>query len=96
MSCWELSILVTLGRVEVDRELTAWVLDLFHQPRVAEAPLTPTAAVVAGRLPSSGFQGDPADAQLYATARELGVPFITKDRRIRDYARRARDVPCIW
>jgi hypothetical protein len=32
------------------------------------------------QLLSSGFEGDPADALLYATARELAVPFVTNDR----------------
>ncbi len=89
-------MLVALGRVEVDRDVAAWVRDLFRQPQVEEAPLTPSAAVAAGALPSSGFAGDPADCLLYATAQELRVPLLTKDRRIRDHARRVADLRCVW
>jgi PIN domain nuclease of toxin-antitoxin system len=58
------------------------------------ATLTPSAAISAARLPE--FHGDPADRLIYATARELGVALVSKDTKIREYARRRGDVEVIW
>jgi PIN domain nuclease of toxin-antitoxin system len=96
ISFWEISLLVAKGRVALDRDPAVWAQDFLETERVLVAELTPTAAVAAGRLPSAGFDGDPADAMLYATARERDVPLLTKDERIRAYAAAARDVKAIW
>jgi PIN domain nuclease of toxin-antitoxin system len=47
-------------------------------------PLEPAVAVAVTRLPES-FHADPADRCLVAQARELAVPLLSADRRIRDY-----------
>jgi PIN domain nuclease of toxin-antitoxin system len=96
VSCWEVAMLVELGRVTVDRQVGVWVDDLLAQRGIEVAALTPSAAVAAASLRGSGFHGDPADCLLYATARELRVPIVTKDRRIRDHARRVGDLRCVW
>lgn len=96
VSCWEVAMLVELGRIAVDRQIDVWVDDLLAQHRIEVAALTPSAAVAAATLRGSGFHGDPADCLLYATARELRVPLVTKDRRIREHARRAGDLRCLW
>ena len=96
ISCWEIAMLVEKGRIALDRDTSVWVQDFLQTERVAVAELTPTAAVAAARFPSVGFPGDPADAYLYATARERDVPFVTKDERIRAYARAARDLRVVW
>jgi PIN domain nuclease of toxin-antitoxin system len=48
-------------------------------------PLSHRAAIAASSLPGR-FHRDPADCLLIATAREFGVPLVTRDRRILDYA----------
>lgn len=96
ITCWEVTMLTAKGRVALDREIHVWVSDLFADERIKPAELSPQAAVAAGLLAASGFTGDPADRFLYATARELLVPLITKDTEIRAYARTARDVRTIW
>ena len=96
ISFWEISLLVARGRVALDRGLAVWAQDFLETERVQVAGLTPTAAVAAGRLPAAGFEGDPADAILYATARERDVPLLTKDERIRGYAATTRDLKAIW
>ncbi len=63
---------------------------------MAVAELTVTAAVAAARLRDQGFPGDPADRLLYATARERGVPLVTKDERLRRHAREQRDLRVVW
>jgi PIN domain nuclease of toxin-antitoxin system len=95
VSCWELGTLFRLNRIALDREVHRWIADLFDEDRIALAPLSPEAATGAGLLPAS-FPGDPADRLLYATARELVVPLVTKDAPIRAYALEARDVRAIW
>jgi PIN domain nuclease of toxin-antitoxin system len=62
-----------------------WLDDLLARPGVRLAPLQPSVALCASYLPGQ-IHGDPADRLLIATARELGVPLVTRDRRILDYA----------
>lgn len=88
-------MLVTKGRVSLDRALHAWVRDLFEDERVDVAPLSPPAAATAALLPD-GFPGDPADRLLYATAREVALPLAAKDERLRRYAAEAGDVEVVW
>lgn len=96
ISFWEISILADKKRIELDRDRFVWAHDLLAGDRVELAPLTPGAAVAAGALPVSGFAGDPADALLYATAREQMVPIVTKDMAMRRHAAASRDVKTIW
>jgi PIN domain nuclease of toxin-antitoxin system len=94
ISFWELAILVERGRVSVDRDLAIWCRDLLASGAAQVAPLTASAVIAAARLPE--FHGDPADRLIYATARELGVPLVSKDARIRGYAARRGDAQVIW
>jgi PIN domain nuclease of toxin-antitoxin system len=96
ISMWEVGLLVEKGRVRLDRDPFVWAQDFLASERVATADLTPTAALAAAQLPAAGFSGDPADAMLYATARERGVPMVTKDLRIRTFALGRRDLRTIW
>jgi PIN domain nuclease of toxin-antitoxin system len=95
LSWWEVATLERLGRLVLDRTVTIWVRDLLQDRRVASAPLTPEAAVLAGQL-GAVFPGDPIDRLLYATARDLRVPLISKDERLRDYARGRGEVEVLW
>lgn len=90
-----MAALVRRGRLALDRGVFDWVADLLAQDRVESAPLTPSAAAAAGIL-GDEFGGDPADRFLYATARELSVPFVTRDRRMRSFARTTGEVRTIW
>jgi PIN domain nuclease of toxin-antitoxin system len=96
ISCWEVATLAVRNRIALDRDVYAWTRDLLDQDQVELAALTPQAAVAAALLGQQGFHGDPADRFLYATARDLVVPLVTKDATIRDYARGAGDVRTIW
>jgi PIN domain nuclease of toxin-antitoxin system len=55
----------------------------------------PEVALSAAYLPGD-FHRDPADRLLIATARELDVPLVTRDRRILDYAGQGHvdAIPC--
>lgn len=95
LTFWEIATLRRLGRIGLDRDIGSWVQDLIRVPRVATAPLSPEAAAWAGDLPQS-FPGDPIDRMLYATSRDLRVPFVSKDEGLRAFARAAADVQIVW
>jgi PIN domain nuclease of toxin-antitoxin system len=96
VSFWEVGLLESKGRIRLDRDPFAWVRDLIEDERIGVAPLAPSAAMFAGRMPALGFPGDPADAMLYATARQEHMPLVTKDRRLRLFAAEGREVKTIW
>ena len=96
ISIWEIALLAGKGRFELDRNLFDWSSDLLVEDRIELAPLTATAAVGAGLLPADGFEGDPADCIIYATARELVAPLVTKDDRIHRFAAAARGMRIVW
>ena len=54
-------------------------------PGVRLAPVSASIALSAWRLPEP-IHGDPADRLLIATARELNVKLVTRDRVVLDYA----------
>lgn len=78
-------MLTVRGRVELDRDVGAWVAQALAQARIRTLELTPAVAVAAGLLDRRGFPGDPADRIVYSTAEAAGSTLITRDRRIRDF-----------
>lgn len=99
VSAWELGLLARprsgAPRLRLTPTPEAWFDTLLAQPGFAEAPLTIAIALAASRLPGE-FHQDPADRLLVATARELDVPFVTRDRRILEYgeAGHVRTIAC--
>jgi PIN domain nuclease of toxin-antitoxin system len=85
LSAWEVAMLSTRGRITLDREVSEWVAQGLADTRVD--PLAPGAqvAVTAGLLDAQAFPGDPVDRLIYATARSIGAPLITRDRAIRSF-----------
>ena len=95
ISIWEVSTLLRLGRIELDRDLFAWVQDLLHDD-IDLAPLSAPAAAEAGSWGATEFPGDPADRLIYATAKDLHVPLITKDEQLRSFAQASGAVSVVW
>lgn len=95
LTCWEIATLHRLGRIGLDRDPTKWIHDLLEGERIASASLTPQAATWAGALPAT-FPGDPIDRLLYGTARDLRIPFVSKDDRLHAAAASFEDVRVIW
>ena len=95
VSLWEVATLQRLGRIELDRDPSAWAADLLLVERLAVANLSPEAAMWAGQL-EERFPGDPIDRLLYAIARDLRVPLVTKDAALRGFAQSAGHVAVIW
>ena len=81
ISCWEVAMLVDKGRLKLDRDVGLWVDQAMALPKTVVLALTPQIAVASVRLPAS-FHSDPADRMIVATARQHGVPVVTKDERI--------------
>jgi PIN domain nuclease of toxin-antitoxin system len=94
ISCWEIAMLVDKERVCLDRPTTAWIHDLLAADGIGVADLTPDVAVAAAELVD--FHGDPADRFLYATARLLNVPLLSKDRVLHGYAAADSTVTVVW
>ena len=63
-----------------------WFASVLAGPGIQETLLTSEIAIDASFLPGE-LHGDPGDRLIIATARHLGVPIVTRDRRIIDYAR---------
>ena len=87
VSAWEVGLLATRRRQPLTFRPTplTWIGRLLARPGIRAVPLPHDVAVGAALLPGE-LHGDPADRLLIATARDLGVPIVTRDRRILDYA----------
>ena len=86
ISCWELAMLSRLRRIELDRDVRSWIALALADDRVETLALDSRIAAAAGAL-DEGLPGDPVDRIVYATARALDAPLVTKDRRLRAYDR---------
>lgn len=95
LSCWEVGRLAARGRLTLAEEPQSWVQTLFAHDRVELAPLSASAATAAASL-GDDFPGDPIDRLLYATAADFRLPFVTRDRAIRAYATKHKDLRVIW
>jgi PIN domain nuclease of toxin-antitoxin system len=63
----------------------SWFGRFLGMPGVHETPITADIAIDASYLPGD-FHPDPMDRLIVATARHLGLPVVTSDRRIIAYA----------
>jgi len=84
ISCWEVAMLVNRGRLALSLDVERWLALLASHPAVRLLALDPAVAVAATRLPEP-FHADPADRFLVAQARELGIPLLSADSKIRCY-----------
>jgi len=84
ISCWEVTMLATKGRIRTDRPVERWIRQALARPGLQAVPLLPAVATAAGML-ADAFPGDPADRLIYATARAAGAGLITRDRRLRGF-----------
>ena len=88
VSGWEIGLLAT--RTGASRLIFAmapddWMRAALALPGVDVLPLDPVAAAQSALLPEP-FHQDPADRLLVAQARAAGVPLVTRDQRLLDYA----------
>ena len=91
ISCWEVAMLVSRGRLALSLDVERWLALVAAIPAVRLLSLEPAVAVAATRLPEP-FHADPADRFLVAQARALAVPLISADSKIQTYPH----VQCLW
>jgi PIN domain nuclease of toxin-antitoxin system len=91
ISCWELAMLVSKGRLKLDRDVREWVKEALPEGGCKLIPISPAIAVTAGIL-DHGFHGDPADRLIVATAMEIKAALVTRDREIREF----KGVNTLW
>ncbi len=94
ISAWEIGMLVAKGRLVVGGSTESYVRDLFSRNGVVEEPVSSAIAEVSARLPGS-FHGDPADRIIVASAALRAATLLTRDERIRSYARQTRFVTVV-
>ena len=80
VSVWELSVLVAKHRIELDRELDAWVSEALDQAALREAPFTHDVAREVSRIPFA--HADPADQFIAASAKVFALTLVTADPRL--------------
>ncbi len=85
VSAWEIGLLAARRGMRFQPDAKAWFQDFAAREGVRIATLSAEAAIDSSFLPAP-IHGDPADRLLIATARELGVPIVTRDRAILAYA----------
>lgn len=91
-SAWEIGMLSKRrpGRespLQFRPDAKAWFNRFMMGPAIKEAAITSDIAIDASYLPGE-FHADPGDRLIVATARHLGLPIITRDRKIIAYADR--------
>jgi len=100
VSAWEVGL---LSKPKSGRNATVrfmpdpktWFARVMAGPGIRKASLTPAIAIDASFLPGE-LHGDPGDRLIVATARYLGVPIVTRDRRIAAYGQdgHVQIIPC--
>lgn len=92
ISCWEVATLARLKRVELDRDVEAWMARaIAEEPVISAIPVSREIATAAGGL-APPFPGDPADRIIVSTATAMGWPLLTRDRHLRTHA----PAPTVW
>jgi PIN domain nuclease of toxin-antitoxin system len=81
---WEVGLLVSLRLVDLLATPQRWFARLLSIPNVQAAELSPDILMASSFLPGKPPR-DPVDRILLATARDLGVTLVTRDRAILDY-----------
>ena len=84
ISPWEIAMLVSKGRLALDRDVGEWVNTALALPGIRLTPLAPEIAVASTRLPGV-LHPDPADRIFAATTRHVDAVLVTADRRLLEY-----------
>jgi PIN domain nuclease of toxin-antitoxin system len=85
VSAWEIGLLSARRGFPFRPDPKSWFQLFLAYPGVRLTLLSPEIAIESSFLPPP-MHGDPADRLLIATARALGIPIVTRDRRILNYA----------
>lgn len=91
ISLWEISMMISKGRLHVDGGCQGFLNLLVQAYRLALIPVSPEIAALATQLPPD-IREDPADRLIVATALAEKVPLVTADPNLRA----ARVVHTVW
>lgn len=84
VSTMEIARLIADGRITIQLPLKEWIVRTCRDLDAMTVPINHEIALAAYELPEP-FHRDPADRQIVATARVLGLTLVTADERILDY-----------
>jgi PIN domain nuclease of toxin-antitoxin system len=90
VSAWEVGMLSKpgmgrIGTVRFTPDPKTWFARFMVGPGIRQAPFHPDIAIESSWLPGD-VHGDPVDRLIIAIARHLGLPVVTRDRKIIAYA----------
>ncbi len=85
ITCWEIGMLASRGRVHFGMSCQDWVDQALKAPGIVTIDISPRIAIEASYLPGK-FHGDPADRMLIASARVKNLIFATRDKKILAYS----------
>ena len=85
MSCWEVSLLVKKGRLDLTTNVEDWIAASEALPFFRFVPVDNRIASRSVHL-NGALNEDPADRIIVATAVILGATLITKDQKLRRYS----------
>jgi PIN domain nuclease of toxin-antitoxin system len=86
ITAWEVAMLNARGRLAMSMSPLAWFKGFLSVPGVVRAELSANILVASSFLPGSP-PSDPIDRIIAATAREMGLCLVTRDKRLLKYAR---------
>lgn len=85
ITAWEIGLLAIRKKLSLRQPVEIVVAQIFDSKRVTIADLTAEICWRANFLPGEPHR-DPADRLLIATARQMNLALVTRDRAILDYA----------
>lgn len=91
ISAWEVALLVSKERLKLNMNVTTWITKSEMLPFIRFIPINNQIAVQSVNLPVP-LHKDPADRIIVATALVKGIPLVTKDKNLTNYAA----VKTIW
>lgn len=91
ISIWELAMLLTKGKLVVTMAPEEWLRQIEATDGLQVISVDAAIARNSVLLPGT-LHHDPADRIIIATARAIGIPLVTADKKIRDYPH----VETIW
>lgn len=95
ITAWEIGVLAARGRWVSTMPPARWFERLLEASGFRLAELTPRLLIASSFLPGD-IHRDPADRIIVATARELGLSVMSRDRALLDYAEQGflSAIPC--
>lgn len=85
ISAWEIAMLVQCSKLDLSMDVLSWLGAASEIENLKFLPVDNVVAVKSRLLPGE-FHPDPADRIIVTLARELAVPLVTADEKIRRYA----------